>query len=115
MTSWPSPASPGPRAVPPREEATPAHPDRGIVGTVVYLVVLGCAAVGVYISWHQGSIGGGKGGVVGGIALLLAALIRLVLPARLAGLLATRRRVTDVLTLTIFGTGLLVAGLVLPR
>jgi hypothetical protein len=124
MTSWPSPASPGPRAVPspsappttaPPGEAERAHPDGSIVGTVVYLAVLVCAAAGVYISWHQGSLGGGKGGVIGGIALLLGALIRLVLPARCAGLLGTRRRVTDVLTLTIFGTGLLVAGLVLPR
>jgi hypothetical protein len=124
MTSWPSPAPPGPRAVPPsvpptapppRGGAQHARPGRSIVGTVVYLAVLACAAVGVYISWHLGSAGGGKGGVVGGIALLLAALIRLVLPARFAGLLGTRRRVTDVLTLTIFGTGLLVAGLVLPR
>jgi Protein of unknown function (DUF3017) len=115
MTSWPSPASPEPRAVPPSEAANRARPDRSIVGTIPYLVVLVCVGVGVYISWHLGSAGGGKGGVVGGIALLVAALIRLVLPAKFAGLLVTRKRVTDVLTLTIFGTGLLVAGLVLPR
>jgi hypothetical protein len=120
MTSWPSPASPRPRAVPPgerppQEGADRARGDGSIVGTTLYLVVLACTGVGVYLSWHQGSAGGGKGGVVGGIVLLVAALIRLVLPARFAGLLATRKRVTDVLTLTIFGTGLLVAGLVLPR
>ena len=120
MTSWPSPASPPPRAVSPREarpreRADRAHPDASIAGTILYLVVLACTGVGVYVSWHQGSAGGGKGGVVGGTVLLAAALVRLVLPARFVGLLGTRKRVTDVLTLTIFGTGLLVAGLVLPR
>ena len=120
MTSWPPPASPLSRAVPPREgpprgTANRARQGGRIVGNILYLVVLVCTGVGVYISWHLGSQGGGKGGVVGGTVLLAAALIRLVLPARFAGLLGTRKRVTDVVTLTIFGTGLLVAGLVLPR
>ena len=120
MTSWPPPASPLSRAVPPREgpprgTANRARQGGRIVGNILYLVVLVCTGVGVYISWHLGSQGGGKGGVVGGTVLLAAALIRLVLPARFAGLLGTRKRVTDVLTFTIFGTGLLVAGLVLPR
>lgn len=110
MTSCPSPASRQPRA-----DARRARPDGSIVGTVPYLVVLACTAIGVYISWRQGSAGGGEGGVIGGAALLVAALMRLVLPARFAGLLRTRNRVTDVLTLTIFGAGLLAAGLVLPR
>ncbi len=69
---------------------------------------------GVYIAWRQGSAGGGAGGIVGGAALLLAATARLLLPARLVGLLATRKRANDVVTLAIFGVGLLVAGLVLP-
>lgn len=89
--------------------------DGSIAGVIPYLVVLVCLVAGVYIAWHEGSTGGGSGGVVGGAALLFAAFARLVLPARLAGLLGARKRVTDVLTLTIFGTGLLVAGLVLPR
>jgi hypothetical protein len=70
---------------------------------------------GVYIAWRQGSAGGGEGGVIAGIALLAGAVARLLLPARLVGLLGTRKRVTDVVTLTIFGACLLVAGLVLPR
>lgn len=89
--------------------------DRGMIGIVVYLVVLVCVVAGVYIAWREGSVGGGRGGVVAGSALLAAAVARLALPARLAGLLASRRRVTDVLVLTAFGVGLLVAGLVLPR
>jgi Protein of unknown function (DUF3017) len=88
--------------------------DGGIVGVIPYLVVLVCVLAGLYIAWSQGSAGG-KGAVVGGIALLIAALVRLALPARLAGLLGTRKRVTDVLTLAVIGAGLIIAGLVLPR
>jgi hypothetical protein len=89
--------------------------DRSIVGFVPYLAVLVCAVVGVYIAWRDGSAGGGDGAAVLGAALLAAAVARLLLPARLARLLATRKRATDVLTLTVFGLGLLVLGLVLPR
>jgi hypothetical protein len=92
-----------------------AREDGSIVGIIPYLAVLVCTIAGVYVAWHQGSAGGGKGGVVSGIALLIAAVARLVLPARLVGLLGTRNRVIDVLTLAIFGGGLLIAGLVLPR
>ena len=87
----------------------------GLAGAIPYLAVLVCVAAGVYIAWHEGSRGGGRGGAVAGGALLVAAVVRMLLPARLAGLLATRHRVIDVLTLTVFGAGLLIAGLVLPR
>jgi hypothetical protein len=97
-----------------RAAAAQARRDRGMVGVVVYLVVLVCTIAGVYIAWHQGSAGGGRGGVVAGAALLVAAVVRLALPNRLAGLLASRHRVTDVLVLTAFGTALLIAGAVLP-
>jgi hypothetical protein len=86
-----------------------------VAAAIPYLVVLVCIVAGVYVAWHQGSDGGGRGGAIGGFALLAAAAVRLVLPRKLAGLLAIRHRATDVLTLTAFGTGLLVAGLVLPR
>jgi hypothetical protein len=88
--------------------------DGGIVSVIPYVVVLVCAVVGLYIAWRQGSAGGGRGAVVVGIALLVAAGARLALPARLVGLLGTRKRVTDVLTLAVLGVGLVVAGLVLP-
>ena len=88
---------------------------RSIVKVIPLLVVLVCVVAGIYLSWRQGSSGGGLGGVVGGGALLVAAAVRLALPARLVGLLATRKRVTDVLTLASFGVGLVVAGLVLPH
>jgi DUF3017 family protein len=91
------------------------HDDGSIVAFIPYLAVLVCVVAGVYIAWRQGSAGGGQGAVVGGVALLAGALVRLALPVRLVGLLGTRKRVTDVLTLTVFGVGLVVAGLVLPR
>ena len=92
----------------------PYHPPRA-ASVVPYLAVLVLVAAGVYISWHQGSSGGGMGGVIAGASFLIAAAVRLVLPAQLAGLLASRNRVTDVVTLVVFGVCLLVLGLVLPR
>jgi len=87
----------------------------GAAAAVLYLAVLVCVAAGLYVAWRGGSQDGGRGAVVAGAALLAAAVARLVLPGRLAGLLASRHRVTDVLMLTVFGAGLLAAGLVLPR
>jgi hypothetical protein len=92
-----------------------AVPGFDVVGVLTYTAVLVVTAAGLYIAWRQGSQGGGKGGVIAGAALLAAAVARLALPGKLAGLLTSRRRLTDVLTLTVFGAGLLVAGLVLPR
>jgi hypothetical protein len=45
--------------------------------------------------------------------MFLAALARLVLPEGRAGMLASRRRTTDVVTFAALGAGLLVAGLML--
>jgi hypothetical protein len=89
--------------------------DTSIVEVIPLLAVLVIIVAGVYIAWSRGSAGGGEGGVIGGVALLAAAAARLLLPPRLAGLLAMRSRAKDVVTLTIFGIALLVAGLVLPR
>jgi Protein of unknown function (DUF3017) len=107
-------AAPGARAAR-RAAATRARRERSLIGVVPYLVLLLCTVAGVYIAWRDGSAGGGAGGVVAGLALLAAAVVRGLLPARLAGLLASRRRATDVITLAAFGACLLIAGLVLPR
>jgi len=115
VTGSPAVARPPQGRIVTRAAGTRARRDRGMIGFVAYLVVLICVVAGVYIAWREGSAGGGRGGAVAGSALLAAAVVRLALPARLAGLLASRRRVTDVLVLTAFGVGLLVAGLVLPR
>jgi Protein of unknown function (DUF3017) len=97
------------------ESARRAREDARTAGVTPLLAVLAIVAVGVYIAWHQGSAGGGVGGMVGGAALLAAAVARLLLPARLVGLLAIRKRAADVITLAAFGACLLVVGLVLPR
>jgi hypothetical protein len=96
-------------------QARCAQEDASIVGVVPLLAVLVVAVAGVYIAWRQGSVGGRDGGVVAGCALLAAAAVRLLLPVGLAGLLAVRKRATDVFMLVAFGVGLLVVGLVLPR
>lgn len=83
-------------------------------GLIAYLAVLICVAAGIYIAWHQGASGAGRGGVIAGAALLVAAVARLALPARLAGLLAVRHRGTDAVTLVALGACLLTVGLVLP-
>jgi hypothetical protein len=98
-----------------RAAVTRARRERSLIGVVPYLAVLLCTIAGVYIAFREGSAGGGAGGVIAGLALLMGAVIRAVLPARLAGLLASRRRATDVVTLAAFGACLLIAGLVLPR
>lgn len=87
----------------------------GVVGAIPYLAVLLCALTGVYIAWRGGSADGGRGAVVAGVALLIGAVARLALPSRLVGLLGTRKRALDVVTLAALGVGLVVAGLVLPR
>jgi hypothetical protein len=98
-----------------RRAARRARGDASIVKVVPLLAVMVVTVAGIYIAWHKGSAGGGEGGAIGGAALLTAAVARLLLPAQLAGLLATRKRSLDVITLAFFGTCLLAAGLVLPR
>jgi len=108
-----APAAPAGRVA--RRAAVTRARERSLIGVVPYLAVLLCTIAGVYIAFREGSAGGGAGGVIAGLALLMGAVIRAVLPARLAGLLASRRRATDVVTLAAFGACLLIAGSVLPR
>jgi hypothetical protein len=79
-----------------------------------YAIVLAVAAGG--LSWV--ALGGLRhvqaGMLTVASALLAAAVLRLVLPERAAGLLVSRRRVLDVLTLASLGAGIMVAVLVLP-
>jgi hypothetical protein len=55
-----------------------------------------------------------RGTVLLALFVLLAAALRLVLPAREAGLLAVRSRLIDVLTLGGLGAGLLFFALIVP-
>lgn len=98
-----------------RAAARRARESASITRVVPFIAVLTVTVAGVYIAWQRGAAGGGEGGVIGGAALLAAAAARLLLPGRLLGLLAIRKRALDVITLAAFGACLLLAGLVLPR
>ncbi|HUZ36387.1 MAG TPA: DUF3017 domain-containing protein [Streptosporangiaceae bacterium] len=79
-----------------------------------YLLALAVMIGGLAWMWHGGiqRVRGGTLGLAG--AMFIAALARLVLPEARAGMLASRRRSVDVVTLAALAIGLLVAGLVLP-
>jgi len=81
---------------------------------VPYVILLGGLVLAlVWIRQDNTDVRGGTLAVAG--IVLAAALARLVLPERRAGLLVSRRRWADVAALAFLGAGLLVAGLVLPR
>ena len=78
-----------------------------------YLIVLAGAAAGMFVAW-QGSKYAARGtGVVGG-SLLAAALARVILPNRFAGVLASRGKTSDVLAFAAFGAAVLAVALSLP-
>jgi hypothetical protein len=105
-----------PRAAPPPRAAQP-HSAQAAEPTGLawapYLVVLAGVAAGVFTVF-QGSKYAAQGTGLLGCALLVAGLARLVLPPRLAGLLSSRRKTSDVLAFTAFGAGVLVVALMLP-
>jgi hypothetical protein len=111
-----SPSSPSP---PSRPAAAPAPhraaaSGRGWWEHIPYAIVLGGLALALL--WIRESGQNVRGGTlaVAGI-LFAAALARLALPERRAGMLVSRRRLADVAVLAALGTGLLVAGLVLQE
>jgi Protein of unknown function (DUF3017) len=99
-----------------RAPATPrraAAPGRQRWQQLPYLIVICCLALALV--WMRRSGQNVRGGTLAVAGLLFAAaLARLALPERRAGMLASRRRLIDVAVLTALGTGLLVAGLLLP-
>jgi DUF3017 family protein len=80
---------------------------------VIYLAVLACSAGGLAWTWRSGTHGLRRGTLAVAGAMFVAALARLVLPESRAGVLASRKRFTDVVTLAALGAGLLAAGLLL--
>lgn len=78
-----------------------------------YLIVLAGTAAGMLVVWH-GSKYAGRGAALIGASLLAAALARLILPARYAGLLASRRKASDVLGFAVFGAAVLAVAISLP-
>jgi hypothetical protein len=81
------------------------------LGGVVYLAVLGSAGVGLGLvvlgAWRAGLGWLGAG-------LLVAALARLLLSERGAGMLRVRRKWSDVLMLTVAGVALIILSVVVP-
>jgi hypothetical protein len=78
-----------------------------------YVVIL--CGLALALAWIRQSGQNVKGGTLAMAGILfVAALARLALPERRAGLLVSRRRLADVAVLAALGAGLLVAGLVLP-
>jgi len=74
-----------------------------------WLTVAGAVAALVIIKLGTHQLKSGTLVLAG--VLLIAAIARLVLPDRRAGMLSSRRRLLDVAVFAVFGTGLLVAGL----
>jgi hypothetical protein len=81
------------------------------LGGVVYLAVVAMGLVGLGITvvgpWRTGLSWIGAG-------LLVAAVARLVLSERGAGMLRVRRKWSDVLMLTVAGVGLIVLAVIVP-
>jgi hypothetical protein len=118
----PGPASPGPPepAANPRPAAPThahAHADKAAavhpVSWLPYLVVLAGAGAGLFFAW-QGSRYASPGAALVGGALLGAALGRLLLPTRYAGLLTSRQKAPDVVAFAVFGAAVLALALMLP-
>jgi Protein of unknown function (DUF3017) len=114
----PAVAVPGAGAVPVTPEAATAEVQARARAprwaNLPYAIVLIVAAGG--LSWV--ALGGllhvQAGMTTVASALLAAAVLRLVLPERAAGLLVSRRRVVDVVALASLGAGIMATVLVLP-
>ena len=78
-----------------------------------YLIVLAGVAAGMFVAW-QGSRYASRGAGIIGASLLAGALCRLILPARYAGLLSSRRKASDVLALAALGAAVLAVAISLP-
>ena len=113
----------GPAAAPPpvhhqgfrrgRRTRSTARPVAPVLAWLPYLIVLAGVAAGMFVIW-QGSQYASQGAALVGGTLLLAAVTRLVLPPRYAGLLASRGRALDVATYAVLGVAVLVVAATLP-
>ena len=83
-------------------------------GQLPYLLVLAITIGALAWIWQGGIQHAKEGTLALAGAMFIGALARLVLPKPRAGMLASRRRLVDVVCLAALAVGLLVAGLVLP-
>jgi Protein of unknown function (DUF3017) len=102
-----------PRTPTGRESADRGESEAGGVGWLPYLIVLAGVAAGIVVAW-QGSKRAAPCAAVVGCSLLAAALARLALPDRYAGLLASRRKASDMLAFAVLGAAVLAVVLSLP-
>jgi Protein of unknown function (DUF3017) len=97
----------------PNQFADRADAAVGVLAWVPYLIVLAGAGLGMFLA-----VGGAKHAVLGtallGGSMLIAAVARLLLPERYAGLLASRRKASDVLAFATLGAAVLTVALTLP-
>ena len=92
--------------------ASQARSARG--GWLPYLLVLSCAMAGLAWIWAGGAHAAKGGTLTLAGAMFVGAFARLVLPESRIGMLASRKRFIDVVTMAALGAGLLTAGLLLP-
>jgi len=96
-----------------RQAVTREDAGLGALAWVPYLIVLAGAAMGMFLAWRGAKYTAWGTGLLG-CSLIVAALFRLSLPTRYAGLLASRRKASDVLAFAVFGIAVLVVALTLP-
>jgi len=96
-----------------RSSETDGDSGTSALAWVPYLIVLAGVAAGMFVAW-KGSMYAGRGAGLIGTSLLAGAVARLILPARYAGLLSSRRKASDVLALALFGAAVLAVAIALP-
>jgi hypothetical protein len=89
--------------VPPESAEPQGRRYPSTIGGAFYLLVLLGSAVGLWLV-SQGHWRAGVKAIAG--ALVFAAVVRLVIPAQQAGMLAVRRRTVDVVILVVIGVAL---------
>jgi hypothetical protein len=91
---------------PPEESLAQRAADQWPLGLVLLCVAGGLAVI---------AVGGFRAGsVIVAAALVFAAFLRALLPEEVVGMLAIRRRSTDVLTMALFGLTLAVVAFLVP-
>ena len=109
----PAHAAPAQAHAAPARAAAAAKPASPVVAWLPYLIVLAGTVAGLVEAW-LGSQHAGRGTAVVGAALLVAALARLALPPRYAGLLASRSKAQDVAAFAVLGAAVLGVAASLP-